>query len=535
MRAGRMLRRSPSFVLAAAFSLAIPACTNPSGGGTGGSGGSGSGGQSATGGSSGSGGTSATGGTTASGGTTGSGGTTSSGGTTGTGGTTATGGNTTSGGTTGSGGTTIRTGGTTGAGGTTSSGGTTGGGGTTVATGGSNAGGAGTGGTGGGTTGAGGTAGQGGGTGTGGGTTSTGGNGAGGGTGTCPSVDFGTFASGKGPADIGKLAVNNFKPHTNDAYSGAGYAWTFAYVGSLQFTKLTGDTTNNDYLVSHFDCNQAGPNNASGATVDDRAFGDLPLEIFIEKGTAACKTLGLARADAQWSGVADTAITKDARYWSDDMYMITGLQDFAYRATQTQKYLDRTAITMVDYLKKLQQSDGLMWHTQTSKAYWGRENGWFAAGMALLLQDLPSSNSNYAAIMAGYKKMMDGLLPLQATSGNDAGCWRQVLNRSDAAAESSCTAMFTYALVTGVKNGWLSGDKYVTAAKNGWVALGNKTNSSGMLDKVCPGTGAAPAGDLASQQQFYMNIALGSNDQHGQAPLLWSAIALLRTDCPGVR
>jgi hypothetical protein len=52
---------------------------------------------------------------------------------------------------------------------------------------------------------------------------------------------------------------------------------------------------------------------------------------------------------------------------------------------------------------------------------------------------------------------------------------------------------------------------------------------------VCPGTGAAPSGSLSSQQQFYATIALGSNDMHGQAPLLWSANALLRKDCPGVR
>ena len=283
--------------------------------------------------------------------------------------------------------------------------------------------------------------------------------------------------------------MTNFKPHTGDAYSGAGYAWTFAYVASLQFTQLTNDTTNNAYLVSHFDCGQAGPDNSSTATVDTRAFGDLPLEIFVEKGTAACKTLGMARADAQWAGTADTAITPDARYWSDDMFMITGLQDFGYRATQTEKYLDRTALTMVAYLTALQQSDGLMWHTKQTMAKWGRANGWFAAGMALLLQDLPSSNTNRATIMAGYKKMMDGLLPVQIASGTDAGAWRQVLDRTDAGAEMSCTAMFTYALVTGLKNGWISGAQYVTAAKNGWTALGNKTQQRPALPGV-PGNRA---------------------------------------------
>ena len=29
--------------------------------------------------------------------------------------------------------------------------------------------------------------------------------------------------------------------------------------------------------------------------------------------------------------------------------------------------------------------------------------------------------------MAGFKKMMDGLLPLQISGGNDDGMWRQVL------------------------------------------------------------------------------------------------------------
>src|SRR5205823_6013246 len=161
-----------------------------------------------------------------------------------------------------------------------------------------------------------------------------------------------------------------------------------------------------------------------------------PLEIFIEKGTAACKTLGMARADAQWASTADTAITPDARYWSDDMFMITGLQDFGYRATKTQKYLDRTALTMVAYLTALQQSAGPMTPTKPSMAKSGRATGWFAAGMALLLQDLPAS-TNRTTIMNGYKKMMDGLLPVQITSGTDAGAWRQVLDRTDAGPEMS--------------------------------------------------------------------------------------------------
>jgi hypothetical protein len=442
------------------------------------------------------------------------------------------GGTTASGGATGSGGV-PQSGGTSGSGGLASSGGVLGSGGATAATGGSNTGGAKTGGSGGGA----GSPGSGGVVATGGSTSNDGSVGSGGSTGTCPVVDFGTWPSGQAPTDIGPLAVTSFKPHTGDAYTSAGYAWTFAYFGALQFTKLTADTTNNSYLISHFDCTQAGPSTSGAVAVDVRAFGDLPLEVFLENQDAKCKTLGMTQADAQWGTTADTAVTPDARYWSDDMFMITGLQDFAYRATKDAKYLNRMALTMVAYLQALQQSDGLFWHTKQSKAYWGRANGWFASGMALLLQDLPKSNSNYDTIMAGYKKQMDGLLPVQITSGTSSGMWHQVLDVSTSASypESSCSAMFTYALVTGVKNGWLTDTKYITAAKNGWLALSSNAKGTGQLSSVCPGSDQAPAGDLASQQAYYEGKTPGTNDMHGQAPLLWAATALLRTDCPGVR
>jgi unsaturated rhamnogalacturonyl hydrolase len=468
-----------------------------------------------------------TGGTTSVGGS-GAGGSGPSGGKSGSGGATGSGGESASGGS-GSGGSTVPKGG----GGSPKMGGSQGNGGSIGATGGVGAGGVGnscgsckSGGTGGGTMGLGGMKTD----------SGAGGDGGidGGGSGNCPtSSEFGTWTSGKGPADIGPLAVESFKPQTNESYGGDGYAWTFTYVGSLQFTKLTGDTTNNDFLIGKFDCNQQGPDNSASASVDTRAFGDLPLEVYLEAKKDACKTLGMARADAQWKSTTSDGITTDARYWIDDMYMITSLQVWAYRVTKDTKYLDRAAKTMLAYIAALQQSDGLFWHTKQSKAYWGRANGWVASGMTELLLELPAGD-NRDKILAAYKKQMDALLKNQNASDPDAGAWRQVVDRTDAKPEMSCTAMFTFALATGFKNGWLTDAKYATAAKKGWEVLAKNT-SSGMLAKVCPGTGQANAGDLASQQKFYMDIAFKDGDRHGQGPLLWAATALLRTDCPGKR
>lgn len=354
----------------------------------------------------------------------------------------------------------------------------------------------------------------------------------------CPTVsDLTMWPTGKGPADVGKLAASDFKGHTGDTYGGAGYALAFSWFGALRFTKITGDTQNNLSLISAFEpyaTGQVTVDNSASATVDFRAFGDLPLEIYLQNADMRCLTLGLARADAQWVNTDANGITRDARFWADDMFMITGLQVAAYRATKDSKYLDRSAKTMTAYSTALQQSGGLFWHTMTSKAFWGRANGWVASGMTELLLELPNGSVR-DSIMAGYKKLIDGLLPLQINGGADDGMWRQVLDLGSAPAESSCTAMFTYALVNGVRNGWLTDPKYAAAARKGWLAVANKTNGAGKLDRVCPGTGAAPAGSLTSQQQFYASITLGLGDLHGQAPLLWTASALLRPDCPGIR
>ena len=500
---------SPTRALALATSLLVAACSS-GGDGTGHAGTTGSAG--ATG----------SAGTTGSSGATGSAGSSGSSGTAGTTGTAGTSGSSGSSGTTGSAGT-AGVAGTTGSAGTTGAAGTTG----TAGGGGASAGRGGAGGRGGGGGSAGATAGAG-----------TTGSGGGAGATACTTVsDFATWPAGKAPANIGALAASDFKSHTGDAYGGAGYALAFTWFGALRFTKIAGDTANNTTLITAFvpyATGQTAVDNGPTATVDSRAFGDLPLEIYQQNMDARCRTLGLARADQQWVMTDANGITRDARYWADDMYMITALQVEAYRVSKDIKYIDRAAKTMLSYHAALQQPTGLFWHTRDSKAHWGRANGWVAAGMAELLLDMPAG-SQRDMVLAGFKKQLDGLLPLQVSGGTDDGMWRQVLDLASAPVESSCTAMFTFALTIGIRNGWLTDPKYAAAARRGWLALGNKTNAQGRLDRVCPGTGAAPAGTLASQQSFYTSIALGSNDMHGQAPLLWAATAFLRSDCPGVR
>jgi rhamnogalacturonyl hydrolase YesR len=230
------------------------------------------------------------------------------------------------------------------------------------------------------------------------------------------------------------------------------------------------------------------------------------------------RVMGLAFADAQWDRPLPDGLSYQTRWWIDDMYMITAVQLAAYRATGESKYLERTTQSMVAYLAKLQQPNGLFFHAPDVPFFWGRGDGWVAVGMTELLRDLPPKHKSYKTVLTAYRRMMATLLTHQA----DNGMWRQLIDHPESWEETSSTAMFSYAFVTGVKNGWLAEDIYGPPARKAWIALVGYLTPEGLLREVCVGTGKK--NDL----QHYLNRPRVTGDTHGQAPMLWTATALLR-------
>jgi rhamnogalacturonyl hydrolase YesR len=82
--------------------------------------------------------------------------------------------------------------------------------------------------------------------------------------------------------------------------------------------------------------------------------------------------------------------------------------------------------------------------------------------------------------------------------------------------------MFCFAMITGVKNGWLEEDVYGRAARKAWLALISFINDKGEVTNVCEGTGKK------NDRQYYLDRKRVTGDMHGQAPVLWCASALLR-------
>ena len=144
----------------------------------------------------------------------------------------------------------------------------------------------------------------------------------------------------------------------------------------------------------------------------------------------------------------------------------------------------------------------------------------------LLTKPLPKDHPHYAPIMEGYLKMMDALLKHQGESG----LWRQLVDKPESWYETSSTGMYAYAIVTGVKRGWLDEKTYGPVARKAWLALVDKLDKNYDLENVCVGTNKAAhevGTDLDTQHQYYLDRPRTTGDYHGQAPLLWTAAAIL--------
>ena len=335
---------------------------------------------------------------------------------------------------------------------------------------------------------------------------------------------FTDWPDGTSPEAIGRRVTDRFLDSRQHMlwteFDTLHYAEVATWYGALTFSKLVDDTALRDRLVARFDSFYAQNERLIPPInhVDHTVFGALPLELYMQTGRAKDRMLGLAFADGQWDRPTPEGLTNQTRFWIDDMYMITLVQAQATRATGAPQYIDRAAREMVAYLEKLQQPNGLFFHAPDAPFYWGRGNGWMAAGMTELLISLPEAHPDRPQILRGYRTMMKTLLGYQTKEG----MWRQLIDHPSAWLESSSTGMFTFAFVTGVKQGWLDPDTYGPAARKAWLALTKYIDPNGDIHEVCVGTGTK--NDL----QYYLDRPRAVGDFHGQAPLLWSASALLR-------
>ena len=332
------------------------------------------------------------------------------------------------------------------------------------------------------------------------------------------------------PDVVGKQVVQNLLEREPRIYthrdftSGLHYAEVCSAVGALRLAENLKDKDLIDQIVQHYDGlldDEEGNRFISREPhVDHNVTGSLPLEIYLATGDERYRKLGLSFADRQWENPRDDGLTEQTRWWIDDMYMVGMLQMQAYRASGDLKYADRAARFIVAYNEKLQQPSGLYHHGPEHPFCWGRGNGWVATSMAEVLRSLPKDHPQRPEIMKSYSAMMAALLKYQS----DNGMWRQVVDYEYSWTESSCTAMFAYAMTVGVNQGLLDAKVYGPAVEKAWKALCAHVNPEGNLRDICVGT------SRRDYLEYYLERSRSIGDLHGQAPCLWLAAERIKKD-----
>jgi len=210
--------------------------------------------------------------------------------------------------------------------------------------------------------------------------------------------------------------------------------------------------------------------------------------------------------------------------WADDLYMCVSFLSRLDRFTRDSIYFNDAANQVINFHKYLfDQGKGIMYHcwfSETKKngiAFWGRANGWALLAQIDLLERLPKNHPMRTQLLTLFKKHIDGIVKYQ----DSTGLWHQLLDKGDSYLETSCTAMFTYAIAKAVDLKYLN-RSYATVAKRGWKGIMTKIKPDGEIEGVCTGTG------VGDDLNFYYSRPAPLNDVHGIGAVLLAGTEMLK-------
>ncbi len=210
--------------------------------------------------------------------------------------------------------------------------------------------------------------------------------------------------------------------------------------------------------------------------------------------------------------------------WADDLYMGLSFTSRMGEVTGDAKYFDDAAQQVINFHKYLfNENAGLMYHCWYSDidrhgvAMWGRANGWALVAQVELLDRLPKNHPKRDTLLMLLQRHIVGISRYQSGSG----LWHQLLDKTDSYLETSCSAMFVYAVARSIKKGYIE-DRYASIALRGWEGVLTKIRPDGQVEGVCAGT--ATSDDLV----HYYNRPTPLNDIHGIGAIILAGVAVMQ-------
>lgn len=196
---------------------------------------------------------------------------------------------------------------------------------------------------------------------------------------------------------------------------------------------------------------------------------------------------------------------------SDAVFMACPLLVSAGQLTSDPKYT-QLALKHLAFMQELcLREDGLYRHSPLNAAAWGRGNGFPALGLALCLSELPENDPAIKVMLPALQKHLRALLLHQDATG----MWHQVIDHPESYRELTATSMITFAMIRGVRNGWLPAQEFQPHIDKAIHALKARISADGQLVDVCTGTGKQK-----TLHDYFKRTAILGRDARGGAMAL---------------
>lgn len=204
----------------------------------------------------------------------------------------------------------------------------------------------------------------------------------------------------------------------------------------------------------------------------------------------------------------------DPDFRTEDMFMNGAMLGRAFRLTGEARYMDLLTRFLLE--ARLQQDDGLFWHSRSTPYYWGRGNGFALLGFSETLSFLPHDHPDYAALLGIHVRHLEALQQCQLPSG----LFPQVLNVPGSYQEFTVTCMVGYAMARALRRGWLAAS-YRQTIDLAWQGVSERIDEAGGLVDCCTNTGVQE-----SLQAYIDRPAIFGRDDRGGGMALWFALEM---------
>ena len=277
--------------------------------------------------------------------------------------------------------------------------------------------------------------------------------------------------------------------------------------------------------------------------------------------------------------IADKVFWHKAIYayqvWLDGIFMglpfrvltapITTSAKDAKKGAITKIYDDAVNQLVITYQRTLDPKTGLNRHAYDetrntfwadkesglSQHCWGRAQGWYTMALIEVLDALPEDYARRSEVIDLLVKDFDAILKWQ---DQKSGVWYQVMDspkREGNYLESTCSAMFTYALLKAYRKGYV-GAKYRDAGIKAYkgiinnfirvnadktISLTNCCSVAGLGPAATPEVIAAmkkvnPKGSVNENKRrdgsydYYLSEPIRDNDAKGVGPFIWASLEM---------